>query len=316
MTTLIKESTQLEKMIDRFGTPAALLLLNSPHLIFQHPEVEGLIGYQIAGNCAVVIGDPLCSPEDAPKLSKAFNAHCKKTDLPVVYLLASEPFAHSAHGCKTLLQVGDQLVLDPTQFQAKQKLRWKIHQSEQHGVFVKEYDHPQIEDQLKETMQKWREGKQGPQIYLETFDFFEGYEKKRIFIAEHQGKMIGILMLLYLGPAQGWVVTSLFALPDAPVGVTEHLMSHAIQILAEENCRYLCLGFASSGVGEMIGISPLTQSLISCIYALSSWLFHLDAKMEYFNKYHPTYYPTYILCSENIGIKELLAIKTILNVKL
>jgi lysylphosphatidylglycerol synthetase-like protein (DUF2156 family) len=316
MATLIKEIQE----IDRFGNPASLLLLNSPHLTFQHPEheVEGLIGYQLVGNCAVVIGDPLCAPQDMPKLAQAFDAHCKTIRTPVIYLLVSEAFAHATHGHETLLQVGDQLVLDPTGFQMKQKMRWKIHQSHEQGVVVKEYEHfnPEIENQLKEAMQKWVEGKRGPQIYLRTFDFFEGYEKKRIFFAEQAGQMIGILMILYLAPSNGWVVTSLFALPGAPVGVTEHLMSQAIHALFEENCRYLCLGFSAAGIGEMAGISPFSQCLIKWTYALSNWLFHLDSKRAYFDKYHPIYYPTYILCSEKLGLKELLAIKTIFNVKL
>lgn len=328
MATLIQEMSKFEEKdaelissINRFGNPTSLLLLNSACRTFHLSEINGMIGYQLIGNCAVVIGDPLCSAQDIPKLTQAFDADCRKEGRSVVYLLASESFAHSEihHTCHTLLQVGDKLILDPTKFKMKQKLRWKMHQSIEHGVTIKEYDqyNPKIENHLKETMQKWQSEKHGPQIYLGTLDLFEDYGNKRIFFAEHEGEIVGILMVLYLAATDGWVLTSLLALKGSPIGVTEHLMSHVLSALTEENCHYLCLGFVSAAnVGEMEGISSFSQSLIQWTYGLSRWLFHLDAKRIYFNKYHPTYYPAYILCSDKLGLKELLAIKTTLNVKL
>lgn len=318
MVTLIKETAEgsLISSIQRFGKTASLLLLSTPCQTFELPDVEGLIGYQLANECAVVIGDPLCSSQDMPKMTEGFLAHCRKLGHSIVYLLVSETFAHSSNGCKALLQAGDELVLDPPKFQLKQKLRWKIHQAEQHGVTIKEYD-PSMENQLKETMKKWSQGKHGPQIYLGTLDFFEGYGDRRIFYAVQEGKVIGFVTILYLAPKEGWVVTSLLALHGAPVGVTEALMNHVLTTLTEEHCHFLCLGFvADCKIGEMTGISTFSQSLIRGAYSLALKFFHLDAKRIYFNKYHPTYHPTYLLCSDKLGIKELLAIKKTLNVKL
>lgn len=327
MATLIKETAQFEGNEDHLisaicccGSPTSLLLLSSPCQTFEIPGVTGLIGYQLAQNCAVVLGDPLCPPNNIPKLTETFHAYCRNKGYSVVYLLVSHSFAQSSihQTCQTLLQVGDQLTLDPTQFKMKQKLRWKVHQSMHHGVMIQEYTHfnPTIENQLKETMKTWLKGKQGPQIYLGTLDLFEKYENRRIFFAEQDGKVIGIAIILYLASQNGWVITSLLALPEAPVGVTEHLMSQIFTTMTDEDCHFLCLGFVASGVGEMTGISPFSQMLIQWTYRVLSWVFHLDAKKTYFNKYHPNYSPTYILCADKLGINELLSIKKILNVRL
>lgn len=320
MATLLQETefkNELISAIGRFGKPASLMHLCSPSCTFHLPNVDGLIGYQLASNVAVAIGDPLCSVEEVPKLTKAFLEYCRKAGHSNIFLLTSEAFSH-LDTFKTRIQAGEEVILDPTEFQMKQKLRWKIHQAEQHGVNIKEYTiNSSLENQLKETMQEWLKKKHGPQIYLGTFGFFEEYGEKRIFFAEKKGKVLGLVTILYLPPLDGWVVTSLIALPEAPIGVTEALMNRVLTTLTEERCHFLCLGFvAAPEVGEITGLSPLSKWLIRRTYRLARNLFHLDAKRIYFNKYHPNYHPTYILASDKLGIKELLAIKKTLNVKL
>lgn len=326
MATLIKEMTDLSSMdeylistVRRLGNPISLLLLNMPCIIFHIPQVDGLIGYQLVGNCTVVIGDPICSPQDLSELTLAFHAHCKEKNWSIVYLLASDSFAKwSIHRtCKILLQVSDELVLNPLNFKVRQKLRWKINQSKQLGVVIKEFQNSDDPKQLKNTIEEWLKEKHGPQLYLGTLDLFADYSDKRIFYAQRKDKIVGVLIILRNEKFQGWVNTSFFNTDKSLVGVTEHLMSHTLEILAKEKCQYLCLGFvAKKEVGEIVGLPFITKYLFEMTYFLARSIFHLDAKKVHLNKYHPVLNPTYILCSERLGIKEAMAIKKILNVRL
>lgn len=317
---LKKIEEPLASVMKRLGNPVSTILLDSPCRIFTLPHVDGIIGYQLFGNCAVVIGDPICLPQNMAELAQAFHLYCQKYHWKIVYFLASDSFAHWAiyNGCHTLIQVGEELTLDPTCFQKKQKIRWKINQSIHHGVVIKEYQNfdPLLENQMKKTIDAWLQARHGPQIYLGNLKLFENPGDKRIFYALQRDKIVGLLTLSCIDRFQGWVVNSSLAL-DAPVGMAEHLMSSVIDILANENCHFLCLGAASGHkLGEIAGLNMFSKFVARLIFRISRWLFHLDTRKNYLNKYHPYSWPTYVLTMEKLSISELLSIKKTLNVKL
>jgi len=311
----------LASIVKRLGNPESTTLLHTACNIFQIPQVDGAIGYHQIGNCADVVGDPICLPQDTAELTKAFHFHCQECNLKTVYLLAYHDFAHWAinNDCRTLIQVGSELSINPTNFQEKQKLRWKVNQSIQHGVHVKEYKNfdPSLENQMKKTVEMWSKQRRGPQIHLGNINFFSDNTGKRIFYAEQENKIIGVLMLTPVDRFEGWVVSFYLAILDAPAGTTEHLMCSTFDSLAHENCHFLCLGAISgTQLGEVIGLSTVGKTVANFVFKMARWFFKLDAKAVYLNKYHPYLRSTFLLCKDKLTISELLAIKHVLNVKL
>ena len=69
-------------------------------------------------------------------------------------------------------------------------------------------------------------------------------------------------------------------------------------------------------LGEVVGLSPFGKTLADFIFKTARWVFKLDAKAIYLNKYHPYLRSTFLLCRDKLTIAELLAIKHVLNVKL
>lgn len=312
-------AASLASIVKRLGSPVSTILLDTPCQIFNLPHLEGVVGYKLFGNHAVVIGDPICLPQNLAELTQSFHLYCQKCNWKVIYFLASDSFAHWAinHGCHSLIQVGKELILDPAIFQKKQKVRWKINQSVQHGVVIKEYRDFDllIEKEMQNTIDAWLKSKQGPQISLGQLDPFAKYDNKRIFYALQENKVVGIVGLSRIDQFQGWVVNSFLSL-DGPVGVSEHLMSSVFDILASEDCHFLCLGAVSgTKLGEITGMSTLSKYLAHLIFRISRWFFNLDARQIYLNKYHPDFWPTYILTREKLSFNDLMAIKKTLNVK-
>lgn len=311
---------RLASFVKRLGNPESTALLHSPCHTFHIPQVEGVIGYQQVGKCAVVIGDPLCLPQDSAELTKAFHDHCQKHQLKIVYLLIGHDFAHwtARNGCRTLIQVGEELSVHPTHFQKKRKLRWQLTQAQNQEVAVNEYKDfdPVLEERLQAIMHAWLKQRRGPQVHLGNLPFFNQGDH-RIFYAEQRDKIVGLLVLFPLDRFQGWVVRSCLAVLEAPVGTTEQLMCFAIDTLAQENCSFLCLGIVSgSKIGKVMGLNPVSTALTSCILRASRWFFKLDAKALYFKKYHPHSRSTFLVSKEKLSLTELLAIKRVLNVKL
>lgn len=327
--TRLKEKTvpatteELASVVKRLGSPVSTILLHAPLPcdIFRIPEVDGVIGYHLVKHCAIVMGDPICLPEDVPQLSQAFYHYCQERNWRIVYALVSSSFAHWAinNGYHTLIQAAEELILNPTTFEKRQKLRWKVNQSLQHGVVVKEYtDHdPVLENQMNATIKAWLKAKHGPQVHLGSLDTFVTGTNRRIFYAIHNNQMVGLLKIIPIDRFQGWTMNSFLAIPEAPIGTSEHLMSFVCDTLANEQCQFLCLGAISgTQLGEIVGMNFFSKFLARLIFDISRSIFKLDAKRNYLNKYHPKLSLDYFIFSGKLSFNELLAIKQILNVKL
>lgn len=319
MTNL--KSEPFFSIVKRLGNPESTTLLHSTCNVFQISQVDGAIGYYQIGKCAVVVGDPICLPKDVVELTKAFNLYCQERNFKIVYILASHDFANWAihNVCNTLIQAGSELSVNPTNYRKTHKVRWPINQAIKCGVHVKEYKNfdPAIETQIKNITQTWLKERSGPQIHLGTINFFNREDEKRIFYAQQNDKIIGALMLCPVDRFQGWVVSNHLALLDAPIGTTEHLMCSTFDTLASENCHFLCLGVVSgTQLGEIVGLTAFGKAIASLIFKAARWIFKLDAKAIYLNKYRPALRSTFLLCSDKLTILELVAIKHALNVKL
>lgn len=318
--TEAKKTEALASIVKRLGSPVSVALLLSSCRVFQIPEIDGLIGYKQIGNCAIVIGEPVCLPEDIAKLTQAFHLHCQESHLKIVYFLVYQEFAFWAinNGFHTLIQVGTELSINPMHFEIRQKLRWKINQSIQEGVIVQEYkDHdPMLENQMKGAIHTWLKERKGPQIHLGDNNFFNSSAENRIFYARQNDKLVGLLTMAPIDRFQGWVLTSYLAIVEAPIGTTEHLMCSAFETLANEDCQFLCLGAMCGKLGEIIGWNSITKSLANLVFRIIRWIFKLDAKAIYLNKFHPQQRPTFVVSKDKLTLNELLAIKKVLNVKL
>ena len=314
------KSESFASVVKRLGNPESTTLIHSSCHVFRIPQVDGVVGYHQIGNCAVVIGDPICLSHDTPKLTNAFHFHCQKRGLSTVYLTVHHDFAHWAihNGCQTLIQIGSELSINPTHFRLKHKLRNQMNQSLKHAVQVKEYTHfdPLLESQMKNTLEIWSKQRRGVQIHLGNNNYFYNDIKKRIFYAQQKDTIIGFLVLTPLDRFQGWVVNTHLAILEAPAGTKEHLMCTVFNSLAQEKCHFLCLGAISgTQLGEVIGLNSFDKTLASLIFKVAKWFFKLDAKATHLKKYRPNLQPTFLVCSGKLTIIELLAIKNALNVK-
>lgn len=318
LMTKFKKIELLASVVKRLGNPESTILLHSSCSIFQIPQIDGVVGYHKIGNIVIVIGDPICLPEDVAGLTKAFHLHCQEQNLRVLYFLVHREFAQwgIVNDFLTLIQVGEELSINPTDFKKRQKLRWKVNQAIKDKVLVNEYKtlDPLLEKQIQMTIDNWQKERSGPQMHLGHVDF-STTSTNRIFYAQKDAKIVGLLFLSPLDRMQGWTVSSYLALSDAPVGTTEHLMCTALDTLSNEHCHFLCLGIASK-LGEIRGLSPIAKFLAKIVYKMIRWVFRLDTRAVYLNKYHPQANSVFLLARDKLTLHDLLAIKHLLNVRL
>lgn len=170
-----------------FGSGASEAMFDYPCFFFQIPDCTGVIPYRVESKCAIVIGDPLCPPNELLKLSRAFYKHCQNSHLNLIYITVSEKFARLAQEyCPILIEVCEEFTFDPQKMSSIHKshrLQHRMDKAIKQGLTLHEYIpfNQAIEDSLLEIGVKWQKNKKGPRLYLGHLNFFEIRQGKRWF---------------------------------------------------------------------------------------------------------------------------------------
>jgi lysylphosphatidylglycerol synthetase-like protein (DUF2156 family) len=311
--------------VQRWGHPTSIALLDPSCEIFSTPDIEGIIGYRTQSNNAIVFGDPVCSLENIPKLTRAFHNYCKKIGTGIIYVASSERFVNWALPsiCRSAIGFGDEIILNPliNPLSLKGKgpslLRNKFNQSVREGITVREYKEPNIsvEQSIEQVGIAWQKSRQGPQIYLHQINIFKDRSNKRWFYAEYQNGIIGVLMLNRIDAYNGWVINILMVQPEAPSYTSELLILSALDALRAEQCDYLSIGTTPAAqLGAINGLSAFSTWCARKTFNIAKRFFKLGDRQRYWKKFHPRTSPSYLLFSKpRIGISEILCIMRALN---
>lgn len=322
---LTEKKNEIEDLLHRWGGPISEAILDPRSDFFQVPEIEGFIGYRLTSSCAVIYGDPVCASEDKYRLAEAFQKYCHEKKLNPIYISASEQFAKSAINrlCKILIEIGEGIsfdpFIDPKEGTKRYRLRNRINHALHLGLAVHEYvsKDKSIEEAIQNVGVAWLKARQGPQIYLGELNFFENRNGKRWFyVTDQEQKIIAVALLSRLDAYEGWLLKFLIIMPETPRGTSELLMTSILEILKKEECHFLTYGMVpAENLGEIIGLKKISSWVVKIIFKTAKWIFHLDQRKLYWQKFHPKIEPCYLLFSQpKIGIKEIRALMNSLKI--
>ena len=326
MKSLSLEEMQLsvDQLIHRWGSPISEAVLDSCSY-FCVPEIEGFIGYRIAHQTAIVLGDPICSPEKKPLLATAFQKYCQDNHLSCIYFIISQEFAKWAikNLCKIMIEIGDEIffnpMVDPTIGHKGFKLRNKIHHAMHEGLSFKEYTtpDPKLEEQILQLGKIWVKARKGPQIYMGNLNFFENRIGRRWFYLQDKDQnIVAMALLSELEAHDGWLLKYLITIPKAPRGTSELLMVSLLEILRQEECHFLTYGIVPADhLGETVGLGKFNILTVKFLFRVAKWIFRLTQRKFYWQQFHPHFKGSYLLFSvSSIGIKEIRALTAAMNI--
>lgn len=304
--------------VEQWGRAPSIALLDPAMHIFHVPTINGIIGYRLESNCALVFGDPLCAAADMPALVDAFHQHFTKQKKTIIYLLASEQFKQWALTEKYVhaaMNMGDEIILDPTldpkklQGRRASVLRNQYNQALHTGIRIKEYTGH--EEPLEAIMEKvgsqWLENRNGLQTSLLQVNIFSERTNKRWFYAEYNNSIVGVFVLNKLGLYHGLAINMLLITPDAPKYTSEFILLSAFDILRDENCHFISLGtLPCLELNTMEGFGTITTFFAKKMFLLSQKIFKLNKRQQYWQKFHPYTKPSYLLLNKStIGLRNL-----------
>ena len=315
----------LVSLVRQWGHVSTDGILASTCQIFTHPDIQGLIGYRVESNNAVIFGDPLCAVEDKPALANAFQKFCMDNNLGVVYLIASEEFANWASQCLTskLIEFGTTFTLNPCDNPIKLSnsksalLRKKVKRAQHEGILISEYlgDNASIEKTLEDVATAWQKGRKGPQIYLCHPTLFNDRLGKRWFYAKQGERIIGLLILNELKQKKGWLLNNVMITKEAPNCVSELLVISALQTLEKENCQFVIIGpVPRKFLGKIIGVNGFLKLILQVIYQFAKAIFNLGGHEIFWEKFQPKTQAAYLIFPQNnLSFSSIRAIIKALN---
>lgn len=319
------ERSWLVNCVRRWGSMTSDAVLDPACQIFKLPHLDGLIGYRVESNCAVVFGDPVCSTFDIPQLVEAFHAYCKERGWKVIYVIASEKFTHWAleHICGASIQFGNELFMDPQNDPRKNTgvyaslVRRKFRHAEREGLTVHEYtgNDSKLEQAIEQVGKEWLASRHRPQVYISHVRLFDDRAGKRWIYAQKDNQIVGIVVLNQLQAYQGWLLNRLMITPTAPHGTPESLVVTALEIIANEKYPFATFGsIPTDELGQIIGLNKLSAWLTKASFKIANKIFHLEGHKKFWEKYHPLSRPSYVLLTEpHLGLRETLSLMRALN---
>jgi lysylphosphatidylglycerol synthetase-like protein (DUF2156 family) len=303
-------------------------ILDSKCQIFTHPAIQGLIGYRVESDNAVVFGDPLCAVEDKPALAHAFQQFCLNNKLGVVYIIASEEFATwaSQNLSSKLIEFGMTCTLNPCDNPLKQTnsksalLRKKVKRAQHEGILITEYarDNASIEKTIEEIATAWQKDRKGPQIYLCHPTLFNDRLGKRWFYAKQGEQIVGFLILNELKQQNGWLLNNVMITKEAANCVSELLVISVLQTLEKENCQSVTIGpVPRKHLGKIIGLNGVSKLIIHFVYKLAKAIFKLGGHEVFWEKFQPKTQAAYLIFPKNnLSFSSIKAIIKALNARI
>lgn len=314
-------------LVRRYGGPISHSALLPTCSLFRVPDIEGVLGFRVHHGYAVVLGDPLCQESHQERLISAFLEYTSRKRLSVIFVVVSRRLVEmTLEKFSSAVQFGDLLIgsplKDPEAGSRGSHLRTSVRFPQKMGVTISFYDgdgsvDDALESRIASAVDRWRSSRQGCQLHIGSHHFFRNRRGCRWFIAEFEGKVIGVLALLRVNHAGcPWLIDLVFSTPDAPPHTNEFLIVTAFRRLREEGVELLSYGVApSAALGEMIGFRPFAAFLARTFYTLATRLVPQHGKIRFWKKFGVAgKEPLYLVFQEpRIGIRTFRALLEAFN---
>ena len=228
----------------------ALLTLYDGWRYFESPNIDGFIPYELHRSVAVACGDPVCAEGDLGVLVAGFVEYCHLRGWRFAMVGTTPRVAQAAAKLHLKpLKIGEEALFDLSgpmpRGKAAKRARWAVNKARRSGVAVEEYGTPSkdIDDEIQEVADEWLETRKGPPMsYLLRSRPLSLRGEKRVFVARHGGRIVGIITCSPAPARKLLQVEEQLRRQDAPYGTSELLVEVARTAAARDGYRWFSLG--------------------------------------------------------------------------
>jgi nondiscriminating aspartyl-tRNA synthetase len=317
------EFQTIEQLIANYGDATNTSWLEPRTEIWRDDFTGAAVGFVPQDGFAITVGDPLCHPSQYLKTMTGYLKYIKKErNLKPLWLLVgheAEEVLATKFNWRTFSVVAEQRV-DPAHNPAlhDSDVQRKIRHAEKEGVKITDYalgspPPAEMKEKVDARVEDWLKNRKGRQVHLTNIHPWQDEEHRQYHVAQTpDGTICAFVAMAQLSPEHGWQVKYSLDFPNAPSGSIEHVVTHALKVVAQGGAETVTFGGgASSKFTPGHNVKGTRVKVLSRAYHAIATELKLTNKTEFREKLGATDDPSYI-CYPPHGLGPM-AIKAILN---
>lgn len=238
-------------LLERFGsTPDSFQTLRFDR--FTAPGIDGYVAIRRTRRLTLAISDPVCAREDVIELVHALRIEARARKQRLVFLSVTPSVQHQLELMGFgWIKTGETGFFDLATYSfdgpEMREVRQSARKAEREGVVVRSVrpeDHEAIEDVIASWLGTRSTEGFSLQLGVDPYSFAE---RKRVFVAERDGEIVGYLSCTPIYARNGWYFEDLIRARDAPRGTNHLLVREALSTLRDEGYAIATLGSAPLG---------------------------------------------------------------------
>jgi lysylphosphatidylglycerol synthetase-like protein (DUF2156 family) len=296
-------SSAVEHALRRWGRTALsfdTLQCSERYQFFESREVPGaLVPYRSVGGSDVVIGEPLAPEDGMAAVVREFLEARRRSRRLVLGFLASEAFARAAVAAgASAAQLTAEPEIDPATYEptggSAKKFRVYVRRLRRQGIEASSLPSrtarvpEEFRSAAEALVQRWMARGVARGAHLLEVDAWRLAQEKRyfaVFDPKAPERMWSLLIAHPVYGLDGWHLCHIVRDPDAPKGVAELAVWHAIETFGEEGVRYATFGpFADPRPGEFVGMGRVARGFWGRAYNAASVFGGYANSIEFYRK--------------------------------
>ena len=300
MTSAAERERALE-LVRRHGWNAtSFQTLEQGYLYFF--EADGFIAYFDSGRAWVVAGAPIAPLPQVPEILRTFLAAAREQGRRVCLFAIEQRLLDLAGSELRSLSIGEQPVWDPQKWdeilKRRRSLREQLRRARAKGVVVREVTASELEagmtrEEIARVAERWqRQHRLAPMDFLVRLELFSFTRDRRCFVAERDGRVVGVAGVVPVSARAGWFIEDLVRDPLAPNGTAELLIDGVMRWAKQQGSSWLTLGLAplAGDVSPLLRAARRSGRLLYDFKSLRSYKAKLEPEqwVPMFLAYPPT----------------------------
>lgn len=261
-------------LLQKHGWNATSFQVLEPGFRYWFDGADACVGYVDTGRAWVAAGPPIAPADQLVATSQRFVEAARAAGRRAS-MFATESRFHDATGWPSL-RIGEQPLWSPSEWPdvlARSKsLREQLRRAKAKGVRVRALVVDELaaghatRTALDALIARWLASRTlAPMGFLVQVDPFTAPERRRYFVAEREGAIVGFLAIIPIYARSGWFFEDFLRDPSAPNGTVELLVDAGMRAAAVEKVDVVTLGLAPLA-GEVGPVLRSARTLGRALY--------------------------------------------------
>lgn len=298
-----EDKLKVQDLLRKFATnPVSAIILEDDKQYFFPKLCEGVIGYTVINNIAIVAGEPICSDKDMKNILLEFKSFCSDNSLSICFCQVSKKYMEILKNADFIVQeYGKEAIIHLDTYTISgsktSKIRWANNKMEKLGIKVTEYKplierNQKIEAQISKVSNEWLTMKKSSELsfMLGTISLDQPFDRRYFIASNPEGEVLGLIVCFPYESQKGYFVDITRRSKEAPLGVMEKLTIDICKILKEDEVKEVSLGLAPlADIQSSDSIEGSTvYKLFKFMYRYMNSFYGFKALYDYKKKYNPS----------------------------